>query len=106
MNIKYGEHRCIEPETTKAKFNNISDFEIYWLDKILQFIKRYPGIGTEEEAIVIANKTIKNIASEFKNGDEIIHFDDFGYAPKRCEREHVLIIRDGKVIKSELIRMS
>jgi hypothetical protein len=105
-NIKYGEHRTIQPETTKAIFNCLPDFEKYWTNKNEQYLKKYSSVHTKEEMINVNTSTIQKISSEFRDGDEIIHFDDFGYAPERCEREFVLIRRNGKVVKSILIRMS
>jgi hypothetical protein len=98
--------RYLIPETIKATFGSIKDFETYWLKKNQEFVEKYPQIGTPEEAIEVTNKTVKEIASEFKEGDEIIHFDDFGFAMEKCEREYVLIRRSKKVVKAVLIRMS
>ena len=105
-NKKYIEHRTIEEKTTKAIFGSIKDFEKYWIDKNEKFIEKNPSLGTHEEAIEISNNTIRQISSAFQEGDEIIHFDDYGVALPSCEREFVLIRRNGKVVKSELIRMS
>jgi hypothetical protein len=97
--------RYLEPKTIKASFRSLEHFKIYWQKHDYDFVKRYSFI-TEEEAQSNFKEMMQKISSEFQDGDEIIHFDDYGIAMKRCEREYVLIRRKGKVIKSELIRMS
>ena len=98
--------RNINEKTIKATFTNIKNLETYWLKKNQEFVKKYPEIGTPEDAIEITNKTVGEIASEFKEGDTVIHFDDYGVAMEKCEREYLIIRRNGKVVKSVLIRMS
>ena len=97
-----------------VKFNSINDFEKYWLDKNKEFAKKYLGIATEEEVVEITNETIKEVMSVFKDGDEIVHYNDPPVFQSnddkimvaRLSREYVLVKRNGKVIKSILIRMS
>jgi len=94
-------------EAIKATFYSIIDFEKYWLNKNLEFIKKYPGIGTEEEAKEITAQTVSEIGCEFKEGDKIIHYDDHGiFKNSRMEREYVILKRENVQIKSVLISMS
>ena len=46
---------------------------------------------------------IKNL---YQDGDEIWHYNDFGFAPSRCEREAVLLVRNGEFIKNHIVKMS
>jgi hypothetical protein len=46
---------------------------------------------------------IKNL---YQNGDEIWYYSDFGFAPERCEREAILLVRNGKFIRNHIIKMS
>lgn len=48
----------------------------------------------------------EDIKNAYKDGDEIWHFNDFGIAPKKCEREAVLLVREGEFIKAHLIKCS
>lgn len=97
-------YRRIRPETTMATFSNIQDFKENWLKRNEDLAKQFNA--TQEEAEEVTNQTVNKIASEFKDGDEIIHYSDFGIATKNCEREFILLKRNGEIIKSELIRMS
>jgi hypothetical protein len=99
-------YRSIDESSTKASFSSYSDFEQYWRNKCEEFSLKYPKIYTKEDVEGAISYTLDKISSEFKEGDEIIHFDDFGIAIKKCEREFVLLKRNGQIIKSVLIRMS
>ena len=69
-----------------------------------------------ERAIKIKSKNIKefgkkvpvpqDIKDEFKEDDELWYFNDFGIAPKMCEREAIFLVRNGIIIKDHLLRMS
>lgn len=64
-----------------------------------------------DEAIEATNLTTQEISSEFKEGDEIAHYDDYGYDENgnsmyRMAHESLLLKRNGKVIKSVCVRMS
>ena len=103
--------RYREENVIKKRFTLMKDFEKYWLSKNLHYISQYPGLGTPEEAQEVTDKTIKDISSVFKEGDEIIHYDDYcydndGISISRLASESILIKRGDKIIKSVLIRMS
>lgn len=48
----------------------------------------------------------EDINNLYQDGDEIWHYDDFGFAPSRCERECILLVRNGEIIKGHIIKMS
>lgn len=47
-----------------------------------------------------------DIRELYRDGDEIWHYNDFGFAPRMCEREMVFLIREGKIIKGHIVKMS
>ena len=98
--------RYLSPETIKTIITNVSEFEKYWKKYQGDYVVAHFNTITTEEVEDRVKSMIEKISSEFQDGDEIIHFDDFGIAPELCEREYVLIRRNGKVVKSILIRMS
>lgn len=100
----YDGYRTLEEKSIKATFSSIKDLEVYWLKKNEEYIKN--GIGTQEEAVEVTNKTVQEISSKFQEGDEIIYFSDFGIAPERCEREFLLVKRGNNLVKTVLVRMS
>ena len=103
-NTKGNEIRYLGKESKRHIFIDLKEFEKYWLNHNKEWAIRLSE--TQEETLKVTKKTTDKISSEFKEGDEIIHFDDFGIAPERCEREFILLRRDGKIVKSILIRMS
>ena len=46
------------------------------------------------------------IKDKFQDGDEIWYFSDFGISSKWCEREAILLVRNGKFVETHLIAMS
>lgn len=48
----------------------------------------------------------EDIEKLYQEGDEIWHYSDFGFAPRRCEREAILLVRNEEIIKSHIIKMS
>ena len=47
-----------------------------------------------------------DIKELYQDGDEIWHYSDFGFAPERCERESVLLVRNGVFVKNHIVKMS
>jgi hypothetical protein len=103
-NYKCGEERYKENSVIKAVFTFVQDFEKYWEKIDNEFCKKYPLTITAEEAKEYRKKIIQELVQVFRAGDEIIHYDDFGIATLRCESEKILVKRNGKVIKSIMIR--
>lgn len=61
---------------------------------------------TVEEFLTKCSYVPYDIKELYQDGDEIWHYNDFGFAPERCERESVLLVREGKFIKNHIIKMS
>lgn len=99
-------YRTLTEETTKAILNSLSDFEKYWKDRNQKKLEKNPLRFTKEEMDGFTAKTILKVSSDYKENDEIIHFDDHGIAPRHCEREFLMIRRNNEIVKTVLISMS
>jgi len=61
---------------------------------------------SKEEFLIQCAYIPDDIEKLYQDGDEIWHYDDFGFAPKMCEREAILLVRNNEIKRCHIIKMS
>ena len=105
----------------KAKYNNIDDFKKYFTFKLYyphdvpedyKKTEKESYVRTIEKLEEYYKYFIEKIESEYKEGDELLHFSSFDvsqlrrYFPMRGCVEYIVLKRDGKTIKEFVVRRS